>query len=131
VAGGDGVGEVGVDDNAVEVTQHQQRRAGERVPVQQELVVGCVQIFVLALVFPAEKALFPYVRKAVAAAVLGDTLLEAEPFPGGVGLGGRRMTEEVAQVKEVLLRGRPFLEVNVLPLLDEFGYGHNADSLMA
>ena len=78
VGGGDGLREVGVDHDAVQVADHQQGRVVQGVAVAQELVVGGVQVLVLALVLPAEEALLPDVGEAVAAAVLGRALLEAE-----------------------------------------------------
>jgi hypothetical protein len=56
VSGGDGAGEVGADDDAVKVAEHEQRRVGQRVAVEQALVEGRVEILVFAFVLPAEKA---------------------------------------------------------------------------
>ena len=39
------------------------------------------------------------------------------------------MIEDVAQVDEMLLRGGSLLQFHLAPLGDEFGYGHNADSV--
>jgi len=88
VRGGNGTREVGADDDAVKVADHQQGRVGQRVAVEQELIVGRVEILVFALVFPAEKAFFPHVREAVAAAVLGDAFLETVVLPVGSASAG-------------------------------------------
>ena len=68
--------EVGVDLEAVEVADDQQRRVLEVLAVVQELLVGGLQVLVLALVLPGEVAALPDVGEAVPAAGLGDALLE-------------------------------------------------------
>ena len=62
------VREVGVDLEAVEVADDEQRRVLEGLPVLQELVVGGLQVLALALVLPGEVAALPDVGEAVAAA---------------------------------------------------------------
>ena len=119
----DGAGEVGVDDDAVEVARDEIRRVRERVAVAEQLVVGSVQVLGLALVFPAEAILLPHVREAVAPAVLLDALLEAEIFAGRI-LGRRGMLQQAAQVQEMLLRGGAFLQLHFPPFRDEFGNVH-------
>ena len=109
VRDGYGLGEIGVDDDAVQVADDEDGRTGEGVSVEEELIVGVVQILVLALVFPAEEILFPDIGKAVAAAVLFRALFKAEGFPRWIGLGGRGVAEHAAQVEEMLLRGGAFL----------------------
>ena len=104
-----GVGEIGVDYDSVQVADDEEERVGERVAVQEKLVIGVVQILVLALVFPAEEILFPYIGEAIAAAVLFGALFKAKGFARGIGLGGRGVPEHPAQVQEMLLRGRAFL----------------------
>ena len=115
-----GLGEIGVDDDSVQVADDEYRRAGERVAVQEKLVIGVVQILVLALVFPAEEILFPDIGEAIAAAVFFRALFKAKGFARGIGLGGRGMPEHPAQVEEMLLRGGAFLELDFSPLGDEF-----------
>jgi len=117
---GNGVGEIGVDDDSVQVADDEEERVGERVAVKEELVIGVVQILVLTLVFPAEEILFPDIGEAIAAAVLFRALFKAKVFARGIGLGGRGMAQHAAQVQEMLLRGGAFLELDFSPLGDEF-----------
>ena len=56
------------------------------------------------------------VTPAVTAGVLARAPLEAVRLAGRVGLGRRRLAEQTAQVDEVLLRGRPFLQLGGAPL---------------
>ena len=86
----------------------------------QELLVGGVEVLVLALVLPAEEAALPDVGPAVAAAALRGAPLEGEPLAVGVGLGGLGVAEQFAEVEEVLLGGGAFRQGDTGPLLDEF-----------
>ena len=85
-----------MDDDAVEIAHGEQGRIGEGVAVPQELVIGGVEILVPALVLPAEMIAFPYIGKAVAAAVLGGAFFKAEGLARGIGGGGRGMIEQGA-----------------------------------
>ena len=118
------VGEVGVDHDAVDVTGDEQRRVLEGCGVYQELGVGGVEVLVLALVFPAEAALAPDVGPALAAGGLGRALLEGEPGALRVGGDGVVEAEQAAEVVEVGLGGRAFLELDRAPFGDELGGGH-------
>ena len=109
-------GEVGVDHDAVHVADDQQRRVLQGLAVLEELLVGRVEVLVLALVLPGEVAPLPDVGPAVAAAVLRRALLEGERLPGGVDRRGLRVADELAQVEEVLLGGGPLGEPVSLPL---------------
>lgn len=93
-----GVGEIGVDDDSVQVADDEEERVGERVAVEEELIICVVQILMLALVFPAEEILFPDIGEAIAAAVLFRALFKAEVFARGIGFGGRGVPEHPAQV---------------------------------
>ena len=86
---------------------------------------------VAALVFKSKEPALPDIGPAVAAAVLLGSALEAKRLAGGVGLGGRRVVEDMAQVKKVLLRGGTLLQLHLAPFGDESGYGHSADSVAA
>jgi hypothetical protein len=79
----DGLGEVGVDDDPVQVADDEEGRIGEGIAVEQKLIVGGSQVLVLALLFPAEEVLFPDIGEAVAPAMLFRPLFEAE----GVAVG--------------------------------------------
>jgi len=119
-------GEVGVDLEPVHVGDDEQGRVVERLPVAQELVVGGLQVLVLPLVLPGEVALLPDVGPAFAAAVLGCPLLEGVGGPLRVRVGGGRLSEHPAQVDEVLLGARSFLEIRGRPLPDELLGGHQS-----
>ena len=104
--------EVGADDVAVEIADDEQGRIEQRLAVAEQLLVGFVEALFLALVFPAEAALFPDVGEAALGVVgvglgavvlqgeefgvLDDALLEAEGFEpvgsasAGVGWSSRR-----------------------------------------
>ncbi len=120
----DRAGEVGVDFEAVEVADDQQRRVFEVFAVLEELLVGGGEVFVLAFVFPAEVAAHPDVGPALAAVGFLDAALERVPRAFGVGGGRLGLAEQVAEVEEVLLAGAALGELRRLPLLDEFVRGH-------
>ena len=113
------VGEVGVDLEAVEVADDEQRRVLKSLAVLQELLVGGGQVLVLALVLPGEVAALPDVGEAIAADGLLGALLEGVPVAGRVGLVGGRHAEHAAEVDEVLLGGGPLGALVVGPLLGE------------
>ena len=56
--------EIGADDVAVKIANHEQRRIEQRFAVTEQLLVRLVEILFLALVFPGETAFFPHVGKA-------------------------------------------------------------------
>ncbi len=116
----DGAGEVGVDFNAVEVADHEERRVFEVLAVLEELAVGGGEVFVLAFVFPAEVAAHPNVGPAVAALGFSHAAFERIPGAFGVGSGGFGLAQQVAEVEEVLLAGAALGELRGLPFLDEF-----------
>ncbi len=121
---GDRGREIGMDDQPIHVTHNQQRRVLQCLAVQEKLVIGGVQVLVLAFVLPAEEVAFPDVGPAVAAAVLGRAALKREPFTRGIDIGRFGMVEHFAQVKEVLLGGTAFGEANTFPFGDEILWRH-------
>ena len=84
----DGVGEVGVDLEAVHVAHDQERRVLQDFAVLEELLVGGVEVLVLALVLPGEEALLPDVGPALAAALLARPILEGKACPVGSASAG-------------------------------------------
>ena len=122
--GGYGAGEIGVDDDAVEITHGEQRRIRKGVAVPQELVIGGVEVLVPAFVFPAEMIALPDIGEAIAAAVLGGALFKAEGLARGIGGGGRGVIEKGAEIEEMLLGGGPFLQFHPPPLRNELGHIH-------
>ena len=132
-----GAVEVGADDIAVEIADDEQRRIQQGFAVLLELPVGLVEILVPALVFPAETAFFPDIGKTFLGAsvpgivqpqefrVLDHAFLETEEIiAAGIGLVGRRLAQQAAQVGEMLLVGGSFLAPIARPFLFEFRCGH-------
>ncbi len=68
----DGAGEVGVDLDRLDVGDDEQRRVFQRLAVLEELLVGAVEVGVLALVLPGERAALPHIGPALPAALLGQ-----------------------------------------------------------
>ena len=85
-----GAREVGVDLEALEVADHEQRRVLQGLAVVLSWRYAALQVLALALVLPGEAAPLPDVGEAVAAADLLGALLEGVPLAGRVGLVGRR-----------------------------------------
>lgn len=115
-----GAGEVGVDFEAVEVADDQERWVFEVFTVLEQLFVGGGEVFVFAFVFPAEVIVHPDVGPAVAAVGFMDAAFESVPGAVGVGFGGFGLAEELAQVEEVLLASAAFGEISGLPFVDKF-----------
>ena len=111
--------EVGADADDVHVAHHQQRRVVEVGAVFEKLVIGGVEVFVPAFVFPAKEVLLPNVGPAVSAAVFGRTSLEGEPLPLRIGLLRLGVADQFAQVEKMGLRGGALREVNLAPLGDK------------
>lgn len=122
-----GAREVGVDLEAIEIADDEERRVFERLAVLQHLLVGGVEVLVLPFVFPAEVLLHPDVGPALTTFGFADAALEA--VPGAVGVGGGRfgLAEELAEVEKVLLAGGPLGELGGLPLGDEFLRCHGGE----
>src|SRR5205823_5713139 len=90
--------------------------------------ICCIQclVLVLALVLPCEAAAFPDVNETVVAlGALGrgtddfHMLLKAVVRAGGVGFGGRRLVEEMAEVDEMFVARRALGELRLGPLVDK------------
>ena len=124
VADADAVGPVGADAEAGHVGDDQQRRILQGQRVLAQLIEGGIEIGVAALVFPGEAMAFPDIRPALAAAILAGAALEAIGFAGGVGLGGRGLAQQAAEIDEVFLAGGTLLQLRRPPFGDEGGGGH-------
>ena len=81
---------------AHKVADHQQRRIFEIGAVIEQLLVCDFEVFVLALVFPAEEAAFPDVGPALVFADLVDVFLEGVFGAFGVGVSRVLLVEDVA-----------------------------------
>ena len=119
-------GEVGVDLEAIEVADHEERRVLQGLAILEQLLIGGLQVLVLAFILPAEPGLHPDVGPALAAVGFLDALLEGVPGAFGVHFGGFGLVQEFAQVQEVLLTGAALGKVRLSPLGDELlgGHGH-------
>jgi hypothetical protein len=96
-----------------------QRRVFQSHGVAGELFERLAEVALPLLVLPGEEPLLPDVRPALAAAGLGRALLEGEMVANGIVLGRRRVAEQAAEVKEMLLRRRPLGQGDRLPFADE------------
>ena len=85
---GDSAGEGGMDDDALDVADDEQRRVLQGRGVDLELLEGLLEVLARALVFPAVAGPLPDIGPAVPAPGLLGALLEAVPGPVGVGLAG-------------------------------------------
>ncbi len=120
----DRIREVGADDEAIEVGDHEERRVLQRFPIVEELLVGPLEVLVMPLVLPAKVSAKPDVGPPIAPARLGRTLLEGIRFAPTIGVGGG-YTEHRADVDKVLLCGCT-LSVGVAePLGGELGGVHD------
>jgi hypothetical protein len=128
VTGGDRVGPVGDNPEAVEIAGDQERRILERERVALQLIDGVVEAATAALVLPAEAAALPDIRPALAAGGLADAFLEAVRLALGVGVGRLRLVQKLAQVIEMGVRGGSLLQVRRLPLRDEIFRCHGGAS---
>ncbi len=115
----DGVGEVGVYENGVDVGYDEEGRVLQGLAVLEQLLIGFVEVGVFAFVLPGEVVFFPDVGPALAAASLGRAGFEGEGLAGGVFFGGGGVADEAAEVDEVLLAGGAFFEGGVAPFVDE------------
>ncbi len=112
--------EVGVDFEAVEIGDNQQRRIFQVFAIELKLLVRFEEVAAFALIFPGEVALVPDVGPSLAAAGFMHAALEGVPGALGIGLGGFRLTQQLAKVEKVLLGRAALGEVGSFPLGDEF-----------
>jgi hypothetical protein len=108
-----------VDLEPVEVADDQERRVLQGLAVPLELLIGGLEVAVLALVLPAELLLQPDVGPALLAVGRVDALLEGVPTSGRIDVSRLRLAEDSAQVGEVRLAGGPLGQVGGLPASDE------------
>ena len=99
----DGVGEVGVDQQAAEVADDEQGRILQRLTVLEQLLVGRVQVGAGLLVLDGKATLVPDVGVALAALLLRDLLLEDEGLVVDVGVRGGGVIDQQAEVGDVRL----------------------------
>ena len=122
-----GVGEIGVNDDALNVAHDEQGRIQEGFAILQELLVGVVQVCALAFVFPREKIFFPHICKAVAAVAFGGESLERKQCARAVYFGGGGMFDEMAQVNKVFLVRGAFFEVRAFPFFNQLLWSHGQE----
>lgn len=107
----------------VQVAHDQERRVVQVLAIAEELLVCGDEVFMLALVLPAEASLPPYVGPAVAACGLADAAFERVPRAFRIGLGGLLLAEQLAEVEEVFMASRAFGELGGAPFGDELLWG--------
>jgi len=107
---------------AVEVTDDEEGRVLQVLAVLLYLPIGGFKVLVFALVLPGEVATHPDVGPAARAARLTRALLKG--VVGAVGVASRRrgLSEDGAEVEEVLLCGAALGERAALPARDECGH---------
>lgn len=74
----DHVGEVGMDYNAVNIREQQQWRIDQEFAILQKLIVGFLQVDVLALVLPSEVLLLPDIRPPLLTALLAGPCFKSK-----------------------------------------------------
>jgi len=116
----------GKDSGVIHVAHDQQRRVFKVGAVLEKLVIGGVEVFLFAFVFPTKEIFFPDIGPAVAAAVLGRAFFKSECHAGRVSRSGLGMADEFAKIKEMLLGGGALGEVNLAPLGDKILGGHGS-----
>ena len=126
----DAVGPIGADAEPRHVRDDQQRRILQRQCVLPELGEGGVEVGVLALVLPGEVVPLPHVGPAGGAAIFAGVALEAIMRAVRIGLRGRGLVQQPAQVEEMLLRGGDFLQRGSAPLGDEGCRSHSGQGLV-
>jgi hypothetical protein len=114
-------GEGDVDSIVGDVAGDEDRRVVEVFLVEQQLLVGGVEVRVLAfgLVLPGEAVLVPDIGEAGLAARLGQRLLEAVELAFSVGLNRPLQAKQMAEGVEVRLGDGLLVELDPLPVLDE------------
>jgi hypothetical protein len=124
-----GAGEVGVDFEALQVGDDEDRRVAEILAVLEELGVGRVEVGPVALVLPGEVVFPPDVGEPLSTLGLPRALLEGVERAVLVGFGGGRHAEQAAEIEEVLLGGAALGQGAVAPLglelLRRHGGGRN------
>lgn len=116
----DGVGPVGVDEDAVHIGDDQERRVLQRYGVLLDLGQGAVDVLGLAFVFPGEAVLAADIGPTLAASGLGGAFFEGEGVAFGV-FGDRVLdAEKLAEVDEMGLGGGALLQLDRPPSGDEF-----------
>ena len=104
-----------MDLEAVEVADDQQWRIFEVFTVLEELLVGGIEVFVFALVFPSKEAAHPDVGEAFAAGNFVDSFFEGVGIAFLIDFGGGRLAENFAEVDEMLLGAGALGEGGALP----------------
>lgn len=117
--------EVGMDNELIHIADDEERRILQIVAVEEQLLVRCFQVFVLALVLPPEMLAHPDIGPAVPAFFLTDAPFKGVPGTLRISLGGLGLSQQFTQIKKVLLAGTAFGERDLLPFIDEFLWAFN------
>ena len=126
-----GAGEVRVDLEAVHIADDHQRRVLQGLAVELKLLVGRLEVLVLALVLPAEMVPHPNVGPAFLVFAGLHAFLEGVPRAFRVDIGRLGLVQQFADVEKVLLAGTAFGERDALPFGDELLRGQSGRSASA
>jgi hypothetical protein len=86
----------------------------------EQLLISLIEIGMLALVLPCEKAALPHIHPAGSTTLLVSPSLERESLARGINFGQRGIINQVAEVDKVLLSSGAFFERGRAPLDNEF-----------
>lgn len=114
-------GEVGVDLEVREAGDDEQGRVAEGFAIVVELLVGALEVAVVALCTPRRSGCGARRRRSLAGVGFGDALFKSVALADGVLPGGCGLAEEGAEVEEVGRRAEAFGAFVGLPAVDEPG----------
>ena len=97
-----------MDLETIEVANDEQRRAIQIFTVLEQLLIGGLEVFVFAFIFPGEKAAHPDVGETVTSRGLGDAFFKGVRVAFLIDFGWGGLAENFAESDEVLLRRAAF-----------------------
>jgi hypothetical protein len=110
-----GVGPVRVNLDPVVIGNDQQRRVVQRLGVLLELAQRLLQILVRSLVLPGEMILEPNIGKTRATAGFADAALEGEKVTFRIERLRFGVTNEIAEIEKMRLRGGSLRQIRCAP----------------
>jgi hypothetical protein len=114
---------IGVDFETIKVANDKQRRVIQVFTVLKQLLIGGLEVFVFALVFPGEKPAHPNVGETVPAGSLRDAFLESVGIALLIDFRRAGLSQNFANADKMLLRRAAFGKGGALPAGNEFGDG--------
>ncbi len=125
----DGVGEIGVYLDGLNVAHHQQRRVVQRQCVTLHLLQGLAQIAAGAFVFDGEMATLEHIGPAVATAGFAGAFFKTEVTAVLVDIGRLGVVEQFTQVEKMLLVQGALGAGLAGPFGDELCWSHGVQCL--